>query len=118
MRKSTVIGPSGDSIQDNIRTSYGAFLARRHDSIISSIEERLAAWTQLPMTHQEDLQACLQTCTQGLELWTHCHLHVISCTVQARDQNVRQCARSGGLDSVITCIKDILAAQTQPPMTH
>ena len=61
MRRSTVIGSSGDSIQDSIRTSYGTFLVRRHDSVLASIEDRIAAWTQLPMTHQEDLQACSQT---------------------------------------------------------
>ena len=58
MRRSTVIGEAGGSIQDSIRTSYGTFLLRRHDSAISRMEDRLAAWTQLPMTHQEDLQAC------------------------------------------------------------
>ena len=63
MRRSTIIGASGDSIQDSIRTSYGAFLPRRHDSLLTSIEDRLAAWTQLPMAHQEDLQARAQTCS-------------------------------------------------------
>ncbi|CAK0751576.1 hypothetical protein CVIRNUC_002078 [Coccomyxa viridis] len=56
MRRSTVIGEAGSSIQDSIRTSYGTFLLRRHDSAIARMEDRLAAWTQLPMTHQEDLQ--------------------------------------------------------------
>ena len=58
MRRSTVIGEAGSSIQDSIRTSYGTFLLRRHDSTIARMEDRLAAWTQLPMTHQEDLQVC------------------------------------------------------------
>ena len=58
MRRSTVIGLAGSSIQDNIRTSYGTFLLRRHDSTIARMEDRLAAWTQLPMIHQEDLQVC------------------------------------------------------------
>ena len=62
MRRSTVIGAAGDSVQDSIRTSYGAFLPRRRDAIVVRIEDRLAAWTQLPMTHQEDLQVCVQTC--------------------------------------------------------
>lgn len=57
MRRSTVIGASGDSVQDSIRTSHGAFLPRRHDRTVTSVEDRLAAWTHLPMTHQEDLQA-------------------------------------------------------------
>ena len=61
MRRSTVIGASGNSVQDSIRTSHGAFLPRRHDSTVASIEDRLAAWTHLPMTHQEDLQASVQT---------------------------------------------------------
>ncbi len=58
MRRSTVTGEAGSSIQDSIRTSYGTFLLRRHDSAIARMEDRLAAWTQLPMTHQEDLQVC------------------------------------------------------------
>ena len=58
MRRSTVIGEAGSSIQDNIRTSYGTFLLRRHDSTVARMEDRLAAWTQLPMIHQEDLQVC------------------------------------------------------------
>ena len=78
MRRSTVIGASGDSIQDSIRTSYGAFLPRRHDSTVTGIEDRLAAWTQLPMTHQEDLQASAHSCPQHpsmtCTMLTHAHV--------------------------------------------
>ena len=76
MRRSTVIGATGDSIQDGFRTSYGAFLPRRHDGMITSIEDRLAAWTHLPMTHQEDLQARLQTCACSPSQTRHTLLHL------------------------------------------
>ncbi len=56
MRRSTVVGPSGTSVKDNIRTSYGTFLARQYDSVIEGVEKRLAAWTLLPLLHQEDMQ--------------------------------------------------------------
>lgn len=56
MRRSTVVGPSGTSVKDNIRTSYGTFLTRKHDPVIEGVEKRLAAWTLLPLEHQEDMQ--------------------------------------------------------------
>jgi hypothetical protein len=63
MRKSTVIGPEGKSVEDRIRTSYGTFLQRKRDKVIENIEKRLAAWTHLPLVYQEDLQV---RCT-----WVH-----------------------------------------------
>lgn len=57
MKRSTVIGPEGNSVEDKIRTSYGTFLPRKRDKVIEGIENRLAAWTHLPLEHQEDLQA-------------------------------------------------------------
>lgn len=56
MRRSTVVGPNGSSVTDNIRTSYGTFLTRKRDKVIEGLEERLAAWTHLPLDHQEDMQ--------------------------------------------------------------
>jgi len=56
MRRSTVVGPNGSSVTDNIRTSYGTFLTRKRDKVIEGVEERLAAWTHLPLDHQEDMQ--------------------------------------------------------------
>lgn len=56
MRRSTVVGPNGTSVTDNIRTSYGTFLTRMQDPIVEEIEKRLTAWTHLPLVHQEDMQ--------------------------------------------------------------
>ncbi|KAK9906519.1 hypothetical protein WJX75_003296 [Coccomyxa subellipsoidea] len=55
-RLSTVVGPNGTSVTDNIRTSYGTFLTRMQDPIVEKIENRLTAWTHLPLVHQEDMQ--------------------------------------------------------------
>ena len=56
MRRSTVVGPNGTSVTDNIRTRYGTFLTRMQDPIVEKIENRLTAWTHLPLVHQEDMQ--------------------------------------------------------------
>nr|QKY15043.1 prolyl 4-hydroxylase (P4H) [Polytomella parva] len=56
MRRSTVSGPHGESVVDDIRTSYGTFLNRLSDPIIEAVQRRISLWTQLPMDHQEDMQ--------------------------------------------------------------
>ncbi len=56
MRRSTVVGANGSSVRDGIRTSYGTFLRRLQDPVIAAIERRLAIWTHLNVTHQEDMQ--------------------------------------------------------------
>jgi len=56
MKRSTVVGPNNTGVVDNIRTSAGTFLMRNQDSVISAVEERLAVWSQLPPSHQEDMQ--------------------------------------------------------------
>lgn len=57
MRRSTVVGANGSSVTDGIRTSYGTFLRRLQDPFVTAVERRLALWTQLTVSHQEDLQA-------------------------------------------------------------
>ena len=57
MRRSMVVGANGSSVTDGIRTSYGMFLRRAQDSVITTVERRLALWTQLNISHQEDMQA-------------------------------------------------------------
>ena len=57
MRRSTVVGANGSSVTDGIRTSYGTFLRRLQDPVITAVERRLALWTQLNISHQEDMQA-------------------------------------------------------------
>lgn len=56
MRRSTVVGEDGRSVEDSIRTSYGTFLTRASNPVLARIEHRLAAFTHLPADNQEDLQ--------------------------------------------------------------
>ena len=56
MKQSTVVGPDGSSTLDPYRTSYGVFLPRLKDSILTSIENRVAKWVAIPTIHQEDIQ--------------------------------------------------------------
>lgn len=56
MKRSTVVGAGGASVEDQIRTSYGTFLKRLQDSTVTTIEQRIATWTKLNVTHQEDMQ--------------------------------------------------------------
>lgn len=56
MKRSTVVGNGGNGVVDNIRTSYGTFINRVQDEVVTTIEERVALWTHLNVTHQEDLQ--------------------------------------------------------------
>lgn len=57
MRRSTVVGANGSSVTDGIRTSYGTFLRRLQDPVVTAVERRLALWAQLNISHQEDMQA-------------------------------------------------------------
>ncbi|PSC72823.1 Prolyl 4-hydroxylase subunit alpha-1 [Micractinium conductrix] len=56
MRRSTVVGAGGESVEDQIRTSYGTFLKRLQDPVVAAVEERIATWTKLNVSHQEDMQ--------------------------------------------------------------
>ncbi|KAJ9522493.1 hypothetical protein QJQ45_008335 [Haematococcus lacustris] len=56
MKRSTVVGGAGAGVVDDIRTSYGMFIQRLHDPIIERIENRVSLFTQLPVSHQEDIQ--------------------------------------------------------------
>ena len=61
MKRSTVVGSDGGSVLDPIRTSYGTFLARYETPIIGNIQERVARWTKLNVSHQEDMQVLRYT---------------------------------------------------------
>lgn len=39
-----------------IRTSYGMFIRRYQDALIAAVEERVSEWTNMPVSHQEDMQ--------------------------------------------------------------
>ncbi|KAG2447122.1 hypothetical protein HYH02_007868 [Chlamydomonas schloesseri] len=56
MKRSTVVGSKNAGVVDDIRTSYGTFLRRHQDPVIAAIEHRLALWSHLPPSHQEDMQ--------------------------------------------------------------
>ncbi len=56
MKRSSVAGEGGKGVIDEIRTSYGMFIRRLQDPIIERIERRIALYTQLPLSHQEDIQ--------------------------------------------------------------
>lgn len=46
MKRSTVVGAGGASVEDSIRTSYGTFLKRLQDPVVTAVEERIASeWT-------------------------------------------------------------------------
>lgn len=56
MRRSTVVGANGSSVLDEYRTSFGSFVKRQSDPVVSAITNRIAEWTKLPEIHQEDMQ--------------------------------------------------------------
>eukprot|EP00208_Stichococcus_sp_RCC1054_P005213 CAMPEP_0206139930 /NCGR_PEP_ID=MMETSP1473-20131121/7815_1 /ASSEMBLY_ACC=CAM_ASM_001109 /TAXON_ID=1461547 /ORGANISM="Stichococcus sp, Strain RCC1054" /LENGTH=364 /DNA_ID=CAMNT_0053533881 /DNA_START=282 /DNA_END=1376 /DNA_ORIENTATION=- len=56
MRQSTVVGADKKPKTAKDRTSFGTFLRRNFDPIVSRLEQRLADWTQLPVLMQEDMQ--------------------------------------------------------------
>lgn len=57
VQRSTVVdAQTGGGAVNNIRTSHGMFLPRGYDSVMKSIEERIAMATLLPVNHGEDLQ--------------------------------------------------------------
>ena len=56
MKRSSVVGTNGSSALDDIRTSYGTFIARLLDPVVGRIEARIADWVQIPPSHQEDMQ--------------------------------------------------------------
>jgi prolyl 4-hydroxylase len=55
--KSTVVNSdTGESMDSDVRTSSGTFLAKRQDDVVAAIERRLAHVTMLPESHGEALQ--------------------------------------------------------------
>ncbi|CAI5467750.1 unnamed protein product [Closterium sp. Yama58-4] len=56
MERSTVLSESGKSVRDSIRTSDGSFIVKYENAVIRRIEERVAAWTFLPIENQEAMQ--------------------------------------------------------------
>ena len=38
-----MVGAGGESVEDQIRTSYGTFLKRLQDPVVAAVEERIAS---------------------------------------------------------------------------
>lgn len=51
-----MVGVNGSSVLDEYRTSFGMFIKRQSDPVVSAITRRIAEWTKLPEIHQEDMQ--------------------------------------------------------------
>ncbi|GFH13168.1 Fe2OG dioxygenase domain-containing protein [Haematococcus lacustris] len=64
MKRSRVVGQKDEGDIHDIRTSAGTFLARNLDPVLTTVDERLAMWSGLPPSHQEDMQASQQQATQ------------------------------------------------------
>lgn len=57
LKKSSVVdSDTGGSIDSDVRTSWGTFLAYQQDDIIARIESRVAAVTMIPAENGESLQ--------------------------------------------------------------
>lgn len=56
MKRSTVVGAGGKSVEDNYRTSYGTFVRRNADDIITRLENKVAQWVGVYPENAEDLQ--------------------------------------------------------------
>jgi prolyl 4-hydroxylase len=56
MHRSTVLGVDGKDETNEVRTSYGTFLSRFQDQILTNVQKRVELWTQLNVSHQEDMQ--------------------------------------------------------------
>jgi hypothetical protein len=55
-RSGVVVTKTGGSEVSEIRTSSGVFLNRGEDAVIKRIEERISAWTLLPVGNGEGMQ--------------------------------------------------------------
>ncbi|CAI6011815.1 unnamed protein product [Closterium sp. NIES-65] len=57
LERSEVVAREGEgSNVDDVRTSFGTFLDYQQDDVIKRIEQRIAAWTFLPVENQEAMQ--------------------------------------------------------------
>lgn len=56
LRRSTVVGSGGKSVEDSYRTSYGTFLKRNSDPVVQAVDARVANWVRIPEINGEDMQ--------------------------------------------------------------
>lgn len=56
VRSGVANSETGASTFSDIRTSSGMFFGREETSVISSVEQRLARWTMLPLENGEGIQ--------------------------------------------------------------
>ncbi|KAK3227771.1 hypothetical protein Dsin_007633 [Dipteronia sinensis] len=47
---------SGKSVESEVRTSSGMFLNKAQDEVVAAVEDRIAAWTFLPIENGESIQ--------------------------------------------------------------
>eukprot|EP01024_Parvocaulis_polyphysoides_P021430 TRINITY_DN20142_c0_g2_i2.p1 TRINITY_DN20142_c0_g2~~TRINITY_DN20142_c0_g2_i2.p1 ORF type:complete len:386 (-),score=35.09 TRINITY_DN20142_c0_g2_i2:402-1559(-) len=53
--KRSQVGTSNVQVSD-VRTSYGMFIQRFQDEIVTRVQQKVANWTHLPIEYQEDMQ--------------------------------------------------------------
>jgi prolyl 4-hydroxylase len=73
MKRSTVVGANGSSVEDNYRTSYGTFVRRNSDPLVTALAARIAAWVGVDPRHAEDLQVL----RYGVGQYYHQHMDVL-----------------------------------------
>lgn len=56
MERSQVVDEQGKEVIDPVRTSYSASLGFHETPVVQQIEDRIAAWTHLPLSHGEPLE--------------------------------------------------------------
>lgn len=60
LARSSVVEPeTGAFVLDPARTSTGTFLSRYQDAVVRDVEDRLAHWTHLPVSHGEHIQVLM-----------------------------------------------------------
>ena len=55
-RSQVVDAATGESKTDNVRTSSGVFLETAETEVVKRVEARVATWSGVPVSHQEQLQ--------------------------------------------------------------
>lgn len=68
LRHSTVVGDKGESVlRGDYRTSYGCFLRRKSDEVMSAVSKRASALVGIPELYAEDMQVLRYSCVVAEE---------------------------------------------------
>jgi hypothetical protein len=66
LRHSTVVGDKGESVlRGDYRTSYGCFLRRKSDEVMSAVSRRASALVGIPELYAEDMQVLRYSCVHA-----------------------------------------------------